>query len=73
MNLLDALRLVAMEESPPLPPLNLSMSEDSGDQRSTVDTATTISCDTEGWRSSTPPPHDPPCNEWLCVLDLHQT
>ena len=60
MNLLNALRLVPMEESPPLCPLNLSMSEDSGDQRSTVDTASTISCDTEGSRSSMPPPPPPP-------------
>ena len=36
--------------------MKLSMNEDSEDQQSTVDTASTISRDTEGSRFSTPPP-----------------
>ena len=55
MNLLEVLRLVPMEDPPPPCPLDLSMSEDSEDRWSTVDTASTISCDTEGSRSSTSP------------------
>ena len=50
---------------PPPCPLDLSMSEDSGDQRSRVDTASMILCDTEG--SSTPPTTPHAMNEGVLV------
>ena len=52
--LLEELCLVPMEDTPP-DPLDFNVSDASSRTRSPEDTASTISCDTAGSRSSTPP------------------